>query len=196
MTGIEQKLDALYEILVDDFDTFKAELKELIADPERIEDTHKFAILLDKLKDPTFLEPLVLKISLSDKDDPWLRDYLYAAICLAEVSSEDYDFDLLPRLLDKLAEWIFNDRGELAWKAADLLKFCESETAEQIQLKKLEDRDDFFLIHVACVLGLLRYNEDKYWNLVVEMSTDETRDKKLREFAKEMIERRRLAEGN
>jgi hypothetical protein len=45
-------------------------------------------------------------------------------------------------------------------------------------------------------LGLLRYNEDKYWNLVVEMSTDETREKRLREFAKEMIEGRQLAEKN
>jgi hypothetical protein len=135
MTGIDQRLKMLYDLLVDNSETLKAELKALISDPKGIEDTHKFALLLDEWKNPAFLEPLVLRISMSDKDDPWLLDYLYAAICLAEVSSEEYDFDLPPNLLDKLGDWILNDNGELAWKAADLLKFCESETAEQIQLK-------------------------------------------------------------
>lgn len=187
MTDINKKLETLYDLLVDNFATLEIELKELIASPDRIKNTNKFASLLSGLKDPTFIDSLLLKISLSEKGDPWLPDFLYAVINLLDESSVSDSFECPGTLIDKLQIWILNNTGEIAWKAASLLKFYESETVEKIQLKKLEERGDFFLTYAECVLGLLRYDKDKHWELVKQISSDKTRDEKLREFADDVI---------
>ncbi len=187
MADINEKLEILYDLLVDNFAILEIELKELIANPERVNDTNKFASLLSDLKNPTFIDSLLLKISLSEKDDPWLSDFLYATINLLEGSSVNDEFDIPENLIRKLEVWILDNKGEIAWKAASLLKFYESEKAEAIQLKKLEQRDDFFLTYVECILGLLRYNKDKHLELVKQISSDNTRDEKLREFAEGVI---------
>ena len=44
---------------------------------------------------------------------------------------------------------------------------------KKIQLKKLE-QDDFFLVHVDCIIGLLRYNRNKYIGLVSEIAKMKT----------------------
>lgn len=187
MTEINQKLKTLYDLLIDNFTTLEIELKELIANPDRIRDTNKFASLLSDLKNSTFIDPLLSKISLSNKGDFWLTDFLYAVINLLEESSTNEAFDIPPQLIDKLRTWILDNEGELAWKAANLLKFYESEAAEKIQLKKLEERGDFFLTYIECILGLLRFDKDKHMELVRQISTDETRDEMLREFANDVI---------
>lgn len=187
MTDIDQKLETLYDLLVDNFATLEIELKELIANPNRIKNTNKFASLLSDLKNSAFIDPLLFKISSSNKGDFWLTDFLYAAINLLDESSVNEEFDIPPQLIDKLNMWILDNKGELAWKAANLLKFCESDSAEQIQLKKLEERGDFFLTYAECILGLLRFDKNKHWELVKQISTDETRDEELREFAKDVI---------
>ena len=187
MTDINEKLETLYDLLVDNFETLETELKDLISNPDKINNTNKFASLLSDLKNSTFINPLLLTISLSDKGDAWLPDFLYAAIKLLDESSENDEFDIPKNLIDKLHVWILDNKGEIAWKAANLLKFYESESAEKIQLKKLEERGDFFLIYAECILGLLRYNKEKHWELVRQISMDETRDEKLREFADDVI---------
>jgi hypothetical protein len=187
MTDIKQKLEILYDLLVDNYSTLEAELKELIANPSRIENTNKFASLLSDLKNSTFIEPLLLKISLSEKNDPWLADFLYAVISLLDGSSVNDEFDIPNNLIDKLGIWVLDSKDEISWKSANLLKFYESETAETIQLKKLEERGDFFLTYAECVLGLLRFNKNKHLELVVQISKDETRDQELRDFADNLI---------
>ncbi len=183
MTDINQKLEILYDLLVDNFGTLETELKDLISKPEKIKNTNKVASLLSDLKNSTFINPLLVTISLSDKGDAWLADFLYAVINLLDESSVNDEFDIPQNLIDKLQIWVLDNTGEIAWKAATLLKFCESELAEKIQLKKLEERGDFFLTYAECILGLLRYDKDKHIGLVRQIACDETRDPKLREFA-------------
>lgn len=185
MTDIDKKLEILYDLLVDNFGTFEAELKELISNPDKIKNTNKFASLLSDLKNSNFINPLLLTISLSDKGDPWLTDFMYAAINLFDESSVNDEFDIPENLIDKLRVWILDNTGEISWKAANLLKFYESERAENIQLKKLGERGDFFLTYAECILGLLRFDRDKHIELVRQIVNDETRDPKLREFAKD-----------
>ena len=187
MADINEKLEIIYDLLVDNFPTLEIELNELIANPDKVKDTNKFASLLSNLKHPAFVSPLLLKISFSEQGDPWLTDFLYAAINLLEESSVNDKFDIPENLIDKLEVWILDHKGEISWKSANLLKFYESEKAEAIQLKKLEGRDDFFLTYAECILGLLHYNKDKHWELVKQISSDKTRDKKLREFADDVI---------
>lgn len=187
MKDIDQKLEILYDLLVDNFGTLEAELKDLISKPDKIKDTNKFASLLSDLKNSTFIDPLLLKISLSNRGDLWLLDFLFAAINLLDESSIYDEFDFPENLIDKLKTWILDNKGELAWKAANLLKFYESEPAEQIQLEKLEQRDTFVLIHIECILGLLRYDKNKHWDLVKQISVDKTRDEELREFAEDIL---------
>ncbi|MFI5139996.1 MAG: hypothetical protein ACHQIM_19410 [Sphingobacteriales bacterium] len=187
MTDIDQKLDVLYDLLVDNLPTLTTELKDLIFDPDKINDTNKFASLLVELKNPDFINPLLEKINLGNKDDIWLTDFLYAVINLLDESSEVDEFACPDNLITKLEDWILNHKGELSWKAADLLKFYESGSAERIQLKKLEERGDFFLTYVECILGLLRYNNDKYIGLVEQIAADGTRDEKLRDFCNDLI---------
>lgn len=187
MAEINHKLNTLYDVLVDNFATLKSELIVLIAQPNKIENTNKFASLLSELKNAAFIAPLLLQISLADEKDAWLTDYLYAAINLLEESSVDDEFDVPRNFISRLEEWIINNKGELAWKAANLLKYMESESAEKIQLKKLEERGSFFLTYVECILGLMRYHEEKYMHLVEQIAGDETRDDQLRDFCRGII---------
>jgi len=50
-----------------------------------------------------------------------------------------------------------------------------------------EERSDFFLTYVECIAGLLRNDKHKHFELVKEISTDETRDEKLREYVNHAI---------
>ncbi len=185
MTDIDQKLDLLYDLLVDNLETFEAELKDLISKPQKIKNTNKFASLLSRLKNITFIDPLLQTISFSNKGDLWLKDFLYAVNNLLDEASEADEYDIPKNLIDKLQVWILDNKGELAWKAANLLKFYESELAEKIQLKKLEERGDFFLTYAECILGLLHYDKEKHIELVRQIANDESRDQHLREFAEE-----------
>ena len=191
MIDINHKLDILYDLLVNNFETLEAELKDLISKPEQIKNTNKFASLFSNFKNSTFIDPLLQTISLSNKGDIWLTDFLYAVINLLDESAENEEFDIPENLIDKLHVWILDNKNELSWKAANLLKFNESETSEKIQLKKLEERGDFFLTYAECILGLLHYDKDKHLEFVRQISIDETRDEKLREFAFEAYEKYR-----
>lgn len=187
MADINHKLNTLYDLLVDNFSILKSELIDIIAQPNKIDNTNKFASLLSELKNSDFISPLLLQINLADRNDFWLTDYLYTAINLLEESSFDDEFDVPENFIFKLESWIINNTGELSWKAANLLKYLESESAEKIQLKKLEEHGDFFLTYAECILGLLRYNKSKYIDMVKEIAADKTRDDKLREFCKDLI---------
>ena len=187
MTDIDQKLETLYDLLIDNSELLEAELKDLIANPNKIKDTNKFASLLSELHNSAFINSLLSTISLSDKDDIWLSDFLYAVVNLLKESSENDAFDVPENLVDNLSIWILENEGELSWKAVILLKFYQSEVAEEIFLKKLEERDDFFLTYIECVSGLLKYDKDKYFPLLVQIANDETRDIHLREFCTENI---------
>jgi hypothetical protein len=188
MTYIDQKLELLYDLLVDNFKTLEIELKNLISDPVRIENTNKFASLLVNLKNPAFKDPLLWQISFATKGDVWLTDFLYAVIRLLDESCVNDEFEMPTNLIDKLETWVLDNKNELAWKSANLLKFFESERVEKIQLKKLEERGDFFLTYAECILGLLRFDKDKHMALVKQIALDETRDEKLREFAEDAIQ--------
>lgn len=187
MTDINQKLDILYDLLIDNFGTLETELKSLISNPDKIKNTNKFASLLSDLRNPVFIDPLLLQISLSDKGDIWLSDFLYAAINLLDESSVNDEFDIPAKLIGKLQTWILDNTGELAWKAAGLLKFYESKSAEKIQLEKLDERGDFFLTYAECIRGLLRYDKEKHIGLIKQILKDETRDKDLRKYADDVI---------
>ena len=187
MSEIFQKLDVLYDLLVDNYAPLEDELIELIYNPDKIENTNKFASLLSRLNSSEFINPLLKQLSVANKDVSWLSDYLYAVIQLLEESSVNEEFNFPENLIDKLEEWIINNKGELSWKAANVLKFYESESAERVQLKKLEEYGDFFLTYVECILGLLHYNKDKHLELVERISKDSARDEELRKFCEDAI---------
>jgi hypothetical protein len=189
---INQKLEILYDLLVDNFETFGKEIKTLIANPERIKNTNKFASLLSDLKNPVFIGPLLDKINVADKTDIWLTDFLYATINLLNELDSDRTITTPDNLVEKLGGWIIGNTGELAWKAAGLLKFSTSAKAEKIQLMKLEERGDFFLVYVECILGLLWYDRSKHIELVKQIAKDESRDEKLREYCADLIKREQL----
>ena len=186
MTDINQKLDTLYDFLVDNYPTLKAELIDLIRNPSRIQNSNKFSSLIGDLKDSSYIEPLLAQISLAGNNDPWLTDFLYALTELLDESSVSEEFTMPKGLINKLENWILDSTGELPWKAATLLKFYDSDQAEAIQLKKL-DQEDFFLTHVECVLGLVRRNKAKYIELVREIANDQKRDERLRNICEEII---------
>jgi hypothetical protein len=186
----EQKLSLLYEWFVDDFDSLKADFLSLIESPETVSDTHKFSLVLAEIKRTEFLRPVLSQISKAEKTDSWLSDYLYAAICLSEETSEDEEVDLPDNLVRNLSSWLLKTQGELAWKSATLLKFIDSNLAEEAQLQKLKQYGDFFLTYVECILGLLRFNKDKYGYLIQQIAGDKNRDEELRLFAQEVLEKR------
>lgn len=188
MASIHKKLETLYDLLVDNFTPLAVELKTLIAHPERIDNTNKFASLLSELKNSTFIDPLLLKISQAERNSPWLGDFLYAVINLLEESSIHEEYDIPEQLIHRLEDWLLHYKDEISWKSADLLKFYHSATAERIQLTKLEERGDFFMTYAACLNGLLRYNKEKHWPLMQQIATDPTRDEELRELAHNILE--------
>ena len=173
--------------MVDDSENFTDELRKLIFEPHKIKNTNKFASLLTELNYGGLINPLLEKISMADKTDIWLSDFLYAVSNLLAESSSDITYKCPKNLISKLEDWLINHTGELAWKAAILLKFYESDAAAKIQLKKLEERGDFFLTYVECIRGLLHYDYDKHIELVKQIANDETRDERLREYCREEI---------
>ena len=184
MTEFNKSLDTLYGILVDNYEDFENKVKELILTPEQIPDTNKFNWLLSQfINKPSFIDPFLLTINKSNKGDKWLNDYLFGVVNLIDNVSGDEEFEIPEGLIDKLGVWLNDNKGELSWKAATLLKYFESQTVEQIQLTKLQERGDFFLTYVECILGLLRYDREKHIEFVKEISLDQTRDPKLIEFA-------------
>jgi hypothetical protein len=80
MTDINEKLDVLYDLLVDNYPILKAELIDLIRNPSKIKNSNKFSSLISDLKDSSYIDPLLAQISLADKNDSWLTDFLYALI--------------------------------------------------------------------------------------------------------------------
>jgi len=188
MPEINDKLSTLYEILIDNSETFEQETIDLISQPNKINNLNSFASLMVLLKNARFIEPLLLQISRGEKGDVWLCDFLYAAGGLLRELSEDEDFDTPKNLVSKLGSWIINYSGELAWMGASLLKYSPGKSAEKIQLQKLEQRGDFFLTYVECISGLLRYHKSKYLPLVKQIAADETRDIKLREYCQSVID--------
>jgi hypothetical protein len=186
MADINEKLDILYDLLVENYPTLQAELINLIQNPSRIQDSNKFSSLISDLKDSSYIEPLLAQINLAENNDPWLTDFLYALIELLDESSVSDEFAMPKGLISKLENWILDHTGELPWKAAALLKFYDSDQAEAIQLKKL-DQEDFFLTHVECVLGLVHRNKAKYIELVGQIAKDQKRDERLRNFCEEII---------
>ncbi|WP_439695339.1 hypothetical protein ACFGVS_20180 [Mucilaginibacter sp. AW1-7] len=190
MPDINEKLTILYDVLVDNSETFEREIIELISQAALISSPTKFASLLVSLKNPRLIEPLLLQISKGEKGDVWLCDFLYAASRLLDEVSEEDEVATPKILVAKLGDWVVNSTGELAWMAAGLLKFSPGKSAKEIQLQKLEQRGDFFLTYVECVLGLLRNHKGKYLPMVQQMATDETRDIKLREYCQKVINER------
>lgn len=188
MPDIHDKLTILYEALVDNSETFEQEIIDLISQPNKIDNLNKFASLLVRLKNARFMEPLLLQISRGEKDDVWLTEFLYAAGALLNEIPEEEEFANPKTLVHKLGDWVINNTGELAWMAATLLKFSPAKSAVKIRLQKLEEREDFFLVYVECILGLLRYDDSKFLPLVKEIAEDETRDIKLREYCQGVID--------
>ena len=182
MSEINENLEIIYHLLVDNPDEFESDLKTLILNPEKIKDTNRFASLLSKLNMSDLINPLLIQISKANNHDTWLTDFMYAAINLLTEASVDDEFDVPESLVEKLKIWILEFDGELAWKAASLLKFHPSEAASEIQLKKLEQRGDFFLTYVECITGLLWYDKEKHLSLINDIGQDETRGKKLQEY--------------
>ncbi|MCC8410059.1 hypothetical protein LJ707_14060 [Mucilaginibacter sp. UR6-1] len=187
MSGINQKLPILYDFLVDNYSVLKAELVDLIHHPEKIDDTNKFASLLAELNSPDFVEPLLQKINHSIDTDVWRADFMYAAIEI--IDNIDQDFDIPAGLMENLIDWLLNNTGELAWKAASLLKYNESEQANEGRLQKLQSYDSFFLVYVECILGLLRSSEGKYIDVIRQIANDPDRAKELKEFCEEVLEK-------
>lgn len=180
------RLDYLYDLLIDNYNTLKEEIILLINKPADIKNTNKFATLLCKLDSAKFIDPLLHQISHANKDDVWLRDYLYAAGNLLGQCSSVEHFDMPDTLFEKLKDWLLNGRNELAWNTAILLKHYESEETEEVQLKKL-DQDDFFLTHYECLLGLLNYNQPKHIKLIEQIVLDKNRNKNLRELCEKLL---------
>jgi hypothetical protein len=183
---INKKLKILYSLLNDNYEILELELIELIKNPKKIGDSNRFATLLSDLCKKNFIKPLLKTISKSDESNFWLTDFMYAAANILDKMDHSELFDTPKKLLPKLEYWILEKEGELAWKAAVLLKFYESHKSEKIQLKKLE-KDDFFLVHVECIIGLLRFDEKKYMPLVESIAADDSRNKYLREWCSEIL---------
>lgn len=186
MLSFNQKLTILYDLLVDNSSAFSNELIEKIEAPEKIEDTHRFSSLLAVLANPAFVDPLLRQLSRGKATDVWLADYLYAAIELLENLSEEDEFDVPDNLINNLETWILDYTGELSWKAANLLKFYNSQKAESIQLRKL-NMDDSYMTHAECIMGLMQNNDRKYIALVEDIAEDESRDEDLRDFCVKII---------
>ena len=158
----------------------------LISKPKEIVDLNKFTWLISQfINKPVFIDAFLQKIAESEKVDKWLNDYLFAAVNLIDNASSEYQLHIPEGLISKLQTQTLDNRGELSWKASALLKYIESSVVEEIFVKKLQERGDFFLTYVECIIGLLWYDKAKYIEFVKEISEDTTRDEKLREYAKE-----------
>lgn len=187
MGDINQKLPLLYDYLVDNYSVLKTELIDLIYHPERIDNTNKFASLLAELNSPDFVKPLLLNINNATNNNAWRSDFMYAAIEIIDNTDDDFEFP--EGLTDKLIYWLLNNTGELAWKAASLLKYNQEEKANEARMTKLQSNDSFFLVYVECILGLLQSNGNDSLHIIKQISNEPGRHIELVEFCEEVLEK-------
>lgn len=152
---LNESLQLITDIIVDTPVSFEERIAEIIATPEKIFNTNRFASLLSDLPSERYIQPLIIEVSKSTPGKtPWLRDYMYALFNLLDELDEAYvpetDF------VDLLGYWLFNTGGgEISWKSAMILSSLDHPQTVKYCKPALISTDLFHQTRIACLRSVV-----------------------------------------
>ncbi|WP_143185294.1 hypothetical protein [Rubritalea squalenifaciens] len=162
--------------------TICEKLMEIIAQPESIENTNRFASLIEETEDPAFIQPLIDKVSTAKLEKaPWLADYLYALVMLLDEREEAYPAE--DTLVHRLGDWLLHTGGgEISWKSGDILSNLSNPNTQDYLTKGALDQRLFHLTRIACLSGIMNLHREHAPALLEKLLNDPNEE--IRESAK------------
>lgn len=147
-------------------------LAKTIQKPEEIEDTNRFATLLDDLSQPDFIPPLIEAIYRGKPSETeWLADYMYVLGSLLE--DQDDWWQPEEKFVHLLGDWLFSTGGgEISWKSAIILEELEHPATLEYFLKGAEAQELMHLTRVCCIRGVMNHFREQAPELLQKLAND------------------------
>ncbi|MCV6639415.1 hypothetical protein [Candidatus Albibeggiatoa sp. nov. NOAA] len=152
---LNETLELIEDIIIDTPDSLTSKLRQLIAFPEKIENTNRFASLLSDLYSEEYIEPLIQTIARANLEEAaWLSDYMYAlGNCLDELDEAYIPEESFVHLL---GDWLLNTNGgEISWKSAIILENLEHPQCITYYEQGALSKGLFHQSRIACLSGLV-----------------------------------------
>lgn len=167
-----ETLQLIAQIMVDTDARLIQRFKDLITTPEKIEDTNRFASILEDLSQPEFIPPLIEAIKNGNPSDTiWLADYMYALGNLLE-DQEDW-WEPEEEFVHTLGDWLFSTGGgEISWKAGIVLAELEHPATLEYFLRGAQDQKLLHLTRVCCIRGIMNHFRDQVPSLLQKLAND------------------------
>ncbi len=180
-TSSEQNstLNLLESIIVDNDQRIIDNLTKIINDPSSIENTNRFASLLEYFSAEEFISPLVNNIRIAQVGNSrWLADYMYA---LGSILMEREEYLLIDDdFVHVLGKWLLSTGGgEISWKAGVILSELNNPTTKQYLIKGASDDSLFHQTRIACIRGIINHYRSEASTILQQLSDDS--DKYVRE---------------
>lgn len=167
-----ETLQLIAQIMVDTDERLIQKLTDLITTPEKIENTNRFASILEDLSQPEFIPPLIEAIKNGNPSETiWLADYMYD---LGNLLGEQDDWwKPEEEFVHLLGDWLFSTGGgEISWKAGIILAELEHPATLQYFLRGAEDQGLLHLTRVCCIRGVMNHFRDQAPSLLKKLADD------------------------
>jgi HEAT repeat protein len=167
-----ETLQLIAQIIVDTDARLIQRLTDLITTPEKIEDTNRFASILEDLSQPEFIPSLIEAIKNGNPSETiWLADYMYV---LGNLLAEQDDWwEPEEEFVHLLGDWLFSTGGgEISWKAGIILAELEHPATLEYFLRGAEDQELLHLTRVCCIGGIMHHFRDQAPSLLQKLADD------------------------
>jgi len=167
-----ETLQLIAQIMVDTDPRLIQRLTDLITTPEKIEDTNRFASILEDLSQPEFIPPLIEAIKNGNPSETvWLADYMYA---LGNLLEEQDDWWVPEEeFVHLLGDWLFSTGGgEISWKAGIILAELEHPATLQYFIRGAKDQELLHLTRVCCIRGIMNHFREQAPSLLQKLADD------------------------
>lgn len=167
-----ETLQLIAQIMVDTDARLIQRLTDLIATPEKIENTNRFASILKYLSQPEFIPPLIEAIKISNPNETiWLADYMYALGNLLEEQDDWWEPE--EEFVHLLGDWLFSTGGgEISYMAGIILEELEHPATLEYFFRGALDQGLMHLTRVCCIRGVVNHFRDQAPSLLQKLAND------------------------
>lgn len=187
--SISQRIDLLWELLVNNDQRLTRRLVYLIKHPLLVENPQRFGAVLRELKQEALLEPLLdTVLEASSNDAAWITEYLLTAQILLRTLDNGLQLSLeqTKRLLDwTLAQPVESQNSSYAF--AILFLAAKNEVFKQTITQLIQDQTLSAQVRTIFLEGLIGQYGQECKTLLQQILQTET-DPSFKHFLGEMIE--------
>jgi HEAT repeat protein len=165
-------LDFLASLVVDTDDGLLECLAGIIKQPSSIENSNRFARLLEALGSDALIPALIEVISKgSPETSPWLADYMYALGSLMNESEEYWPAE--EDFVRTLGDWLLSTGGgEISWKAGIILAEIKHPSSRDYLLEGAADQSLFHQTRISCIRAIVNQYPEDALAILEQFSTD------------------------